>query len=573
MVSRDRLLTLIAYGLVIAIGLAFVVTQFVGVFTESVNWDELALVNRANLTLKLGALEGGGRPGLAVLGLLPFVSGCEDTFPTLMAIRIAWAIVTLGSLGAFYMLLSRALRSAPDRWMIAALGVALIALVPVFMRWSLQVRTDQPAIAAALWGSVALLYSRSRTWLAVVGGALWAISYLFTQKGIYLIGLGGIVALGDLFVDGEFDRRRDLKRMGFLVLGGVAALGAYKLIVPLFFAPAKTVAVGRGLESFAYYRKLFGFRVYESMIPTLYPQLVMLALLVPAIFIAYRRKSAQRRPLLIAIAVATAGVAVGWFHAAAFPYFWMTLGLFPACAIALGWRGIAEMLGRASKLVAIAVWLALLWSAIPYRAEVLHDTQDVQRRPFAFVARNFDASARGFNADGALFCRADPEPFRAYLRETVDKFFNGPGGEQFSQGFINEFRRRPVAFLVESFLLKPFPPSVRTFWDTHYVSYADNVAIPGRRLHGGAGAQIELDIIVGGNYRWFGPGAASIDGHAVEAGGLIALAVGPHVATLTQDTPAALIALAVKDAPGPQAPEFHAILPIAEIVGLRRRWR
>ena len=211
------------------------------------------------------------------------------------------------------------------------------------------------------------------------------------------------------------------------------------------------------LNVFDDYRERFGYRVYRGMLPTLYPHVAGLVLLVLAWWVAYRRRTAHVRSLIVALAVAGLGLAVGAFHAAAFPYFWMTLGLFPACAIALGWPGIAAAWPRIRKPLAIGLWACMLLVAIPYRLEVLEDTQAVQRDTFAFIERNFDTTSRGFHADGGLFCRGDPQPFPVYLREQVERAFGGPDGSRRADVFIAEFRTRQVPFIIDDFLLQPFP--------------------------------------------------------------------------------------------------------------------
>jgi hypothetical protein len=288
--------------------------------------------------------------------------------------------------------------------------------------------------------------------------------------------------------------------------------------------------------------------------------------------VAYRGRTAHLRPVLVALAVAAVGLAVGAFHAAAFPYFWMTLGLFPASAIALGWPGIAAMSPRAGKLIAIGLWGCLLLVAIPYRREVLEDTQAVQRDTFAFIERSFDPTARGFNADGGLFCRRDPEPFPVYLREQVEREFGGPDGDRRADLFIADFRSRPVAFIVDDFLLDPFPARVREFWSAHYVPYYGAASVAGRRLLGRAGSQVEVDIIVPGDYRWSGPGSISVDGVQVNAGATIRLAIGGHATMLVEDAPGGVLTLALAEPPRPSGTPFHAWAPIAEIGGERLEW-
>jgi hypothetical protein len=340
----------------------------------------------------------------------------------------------------------------------------------------------------------------------------------------------------------------------------------------LYGAVPATTRLGDVLNVFGYYRERFGYRVYAGMLPTLYPHLAGLLLLLPALWVAYRRRTAQVRPLIVALAVAALGLAVGAFHAGAFPYFWMTLGLFPACAVALGWPGIAAMWPKASRPIAIGLWAGLLIVAIQYRLEMFEDTQAVQRDTFAFIDRNFDRTARGFHADGGLFCRRDPQPFPVYLHEHVMRTFGGPDGGRQADLLVAEFRARPVTFMIEDFLLNPFPAKVKRFWATHYVPYYGAASVPGRRLRGAAGTQVELDIIVAGDYRWSGPGGISIDGIRLQPGATIPLSAGAHVTMLMEDTPGGVLALALPEPPRPSRAPFHAQGPIAEIAGASRAW-
>jgi hypothetical protein len=556
---------------------ALAATQVAAVFTESVNWDELALFHRTERSASTGMLQGGGRPGLAVLLLIPFVRGCTGTIATIAQARLVWVAVTLGILAALFVLLYGAARASEHRVHAAALGVGMIALVPVFMRWSVQVRTDQPAVAAALWASVALLASRRRPWLAAVAGALFVFGYLFSQKAVYVGALGSAIALSDVIVDRPAvwarESRRIAWRVVWLAVGAALVIFAWLATMTLLYGSVAPLApVGAVLDVFDYYRELFGYRVYVGMLPTLYPHAAALVLLLLALRVAHLRRTAQLRPLLVALAVAAMGLAVGAFHAAAFPYFWMTLGLFPACAIGLGWPAIASTWPTASRAIAVGLWAGLLIIAVPYRIEMLQDTQAVQRDTFAFIERNFDATARGFNADGGLFCRRDPQPFPVYLHEHVMRTFGGSDGDRQADLFIAEFRNRPVAFLIEDFLLYPFPRKVVEFWSTHYVRYSGAAAVAGRRLGGSAGTEIELDIIVPGHYRWSGSGSISIDGIRLDAGATITLSRGGHTATLAVDTPGGVLALALPEPPRPSEAPFHALAPVSEIAGARLVW-
>ncbi len=63
----------------VAVLLLFLLPRFASVFTESINWDEFVMLARAERTLQLGEVVGGGRPGLVTIVLTPFLRGCVDT--------------------------------------------------------------------------------------------------------------------------------------------------------------------------------------------------------------------------------------------------------------------------------------------------------------------------------------------------------------------------------------------------------------------------------------------------------------------------------------------------------------
>src|SRR6185369_2225962 len=101
--------------------------------------------------------------------------------------------------------------------------------------------------------------------------------------------------------------------------------------------------------------------------------------------------SSSRTVPIASWAVLVLGFAVGAFHGGAFPYFWMTLGLFPAVAIGLALGPLIDSydqpLGR-GLLVAAAVLLIV--SGVQGALRVNHDTQRVQRDALNFIDTNFN---------------------------------------------------------------------------------------------------------------------------------------------------------------------------------------
>jgi len=337
--------------------------HLVAVFTESVNWDEFAFLFRGNRSLRTGSLELGGRPGLALLALLPFAGGCDDSVSAIRSARLLWSLVTFASVAGLFYLLRNALplpTVSEPRWHRAAFAVAFLVLVPVWLRWSLQIRTDQWAIAFILWGGVCLLASKERSsWLSALAGGLMMCGYLATQKAVYVSALVGTVVLGHHLIAREWRWKRELGRVGLMMLGGAMVFYVYKLGVSLFNQPYTPISAGVGIsifEVFAWYRKWVGFRVYEAMLPTLWPHMIFLGVLIATSSWAiyerlFRRKQPPRvtrwRELMVAWALLALGYKIMTFHASAFPYFWLTLGLFPAAAVFFAYGPAAELAGIA----------------------------------------------------------------------------------------------------------------------------------------------------------------------------------------------------------------------------------
>ena len=116
--------------------------RWIAIYTESINWDEFALLARAERTVRLGEVVGGGRPGLATLLLIPFVRNCTDSVIAVVHARIAWQVFTLGYLAGVFVLVRRWFvysRNGSSGTSQATLAVVLLAFLPAFVTWSVQV--------------------------------------------------------------------------------------------------------------------------------------------------------------------------------------------------------------------------------------------------------------------------------------------------------------------------------------------------------------------------------------------------------------------------------------------------
>lgn len=563
----------------VALALGIGVSQWLAIRTENVNWDEFAFLDRVQASLRSGRIQGAGRPGLAVLFLMPIVKGCSSGVETAVAARQLWFIFTVAYLAGVFALVWQALRDRRRAWQSAAAAVALLTLVPAFLRWSLQVRTDQPALMFACWGAACLLASLRRPALAAPAGLLFALGYLCTQKAAYVAALALVILVIRLTPDLDLRAARWRQGAAILLLSGagfIATIALFGFVVSRFYEPASVTTFQGGLGTFAYYRRLFGYRAYRAMVPGLYGHLLIIAGLFGALIVSGRRALRHRSDLIASWTVLLLGLAVGVFHGGAFPYFWMTLGLFPAVAIAIGWAALTEAYGAAAGRGILVIAGALLVSSAAPAARALHqDTQRVQRDAESFIARNFNRDARGFQTEGALLCRSDPQPFPAYFADGAARAFGGADGRARTDAFIGEFRSRPVSFLIVHRLFA-FPEAVREFWDAHYVLYKDEVMVPGREIRGRRGGRNPFEVIVPGRYRWIadaGHAPLSVGTTTLQTGETIELRADTYIVTLDGDASSGILALALGEEPQPEGAPFYAPAAIRELDPLYPRFR
>lgn len=562
----SRLALLAALALVL-------VTRVATVYTDSVNWDEFGLLHHVSWSAETGVLHGGGRPGLAVVALLPLLGDCPDEMTVIHRARLLWLGITLLLLAGLVAIVVQLRRDSAARWREAGLAVALLALVPAFLQWSIEVRTDQLALAAGLWGGAALLASRRKPALALLAGALFGLGYLATQKVVYVCLLAGLLALGDLWLMRELRLRREAIRAALALLAAAAMVALFYSAVGLVqggealsTAANETITLAYAVKAFDFYRNTIGYSQYADLLPSLAPHAALLLLLVFASRDSRCRAGQGGRLLLLAWAVLLLGVAVGLFHAAAFGYFWMTLGLFPAIGLALAWRSAQPLLENLAasrrRLLVVGFWCVLTLPALQQTADRLRDTQAVQRSSLAFVQRNFGADEAGFQPEGAIFCRAGERPLPVFYSQLLYQLFgtDEQRAERSVRWLLRHFSERQVRFLVESFRLDQFPAAVREYWREHYLPYRDAVWVAGQSFDGSERTRT-FDLIVEGEYRWLplsGPTSIQIDGQALTPGQLTRLSRGRHQADFGDQAAPGVLVLAIADPPADEGQRFYA---------------
>ena len=557
------------------LALAWIASQYAATRTESINWDEFALFARAVETSRTGHLTTGGRPGLGTLLLVPFAKSCANSAVAIAHARGFWLLFTVGYLLALFIWVRL---SSPQRnWFNALLAVGLLALTPAFLRWSLQVRTDQPALMFAAWAGVLLSLAWRRQWFAVPAGLSFALGYLCSQKAVYLAPLAvGLLSL-QLLRQGKVTMPR-IWRAGTMVglAAGVAFLSIIGLRVALLDGGAQVAnSVQAELGTFAYYRSVFGFRAYIAMLPTLVPQVVLCSMVVLSPLVARVRLTRDQWVVWVtASSILLLGAAVCLFHAAAFPYFWMTLGVFPAVAVGVAWPLIFDVFrGTFGRSVLIAAVPLLLAGALSFAFTLHTDTQAIQRGSMLFIERNFPVEARGFQMESALACRRDPDPFPTFFAQQAINRWTGPGSAERIAAMEQEFRHRPVTFVIKHRIFA-LPEQLDSFLSSHYVLYRREVMLPGRAINGARGETTEFEVFVPGRYRWWPSGSDSrvaIDGEPRTADAPFDLAAGVHSLTIVSAQAQGLVTLAVTEPPEPAGPTFYAVQPIREIDPLHSR--
>jgi len=558
-------------ALVLAALLAVAGLRVAAIHQTAFNWDELVLFDRVVRSAEDGRLRAGGHGGLTELALWRFVVGCSDELATGRAARGVWLVLTILYLAGIGVLLTQLLRGRAGRIHDAAFGVALLGLLPAFLEWSIQVRTDHIALTAGVWGGVLLLASRRHRVLALAAGVCLGIGWCSSQKLAYVAALMALLEVGRLVLAREWRPRRDALRAA-LVAGGLwgtallwhAWLGAHFSALPdRAGAPGLSPRqVGSYLDIFDFYRNTIGYSQYVDLLPTLVAHLALLIALVAASIVAVRERAVDGR-LLLGWAVLALGLAVGVFHAAAFAYFWMTLGLFVAVGLATALGPIRErLLSRRPGWVlpaTLLLWSALVVPAAIQQASMLRDSQGVQRQSLEFVRRNFAPDAAGFHPESGLFC-GGTQKLGVWLSQGIYQTFGAERDEAAERRLMEAFRSEPVHYLVESFRLRQFPPDVRRFWASNYQPYRASVFVAGRRLAGARGERSDFEVVVPGLYRWLpfdGPQAVRIDDQLVEPGETVELGTVPHTARFVEDVPGGVLVLALNEPPADAPRAFY----------------
>ena len=207
--------------------------------------------------------------------------------------------------------------------------------------------------------------------------------------------------------------------------------------------------VGRALDVFEFYRHSLGFSQYRAMLPTLRAARAAAG---------GERGGGRRspgagalagrpRPCCSLFAVLALGAGVAAFHAGAFFYFWMTLGLFPAVAFALALGPLRDALlpagARPRALAAALLWAALaipgaVKAVEPARRHAGRAAREPRLHPPQLRSRATPASIRSARSSAA----PPAAPLPLYFSQTIFRDFVGPQAEANLAHMEQRFRAR-----------------------------------------------------------------------------------------------------------------------------------
>lgn len=551
----------------ITLAIIWSIAHVAAIFTENVSWDEFALLQRVELLSETHRVDGGGRPGALEIMLLPIVTGCRDAIATVHKARILGAAAMLFAILGLFELVRRlrvnSARASHGAW----LAVGLWALALPFQRWSIQIRTDQFGALFGVWAIVALLGTRRPAWSAALAGACFGAGFLFTQKVLYLMLLGAIARC----VRGPLGSRAQIiaagrEALACTVMFAVIVIGSREL-VSMFLTLPPLQRVEHGLRALDDYRRVFGFALHRGLLAASIPHLLATAVLAAASVRALLARSWQRQ-LSLAWALLAAGTGVAVFHSGAFPYFWITLGLFPAVALGASFDAWSDVFPERVRALTVAMFcLCLIAPAAIYTLTILDDTQRPQREALRFTAAELGPPRLGFQLEGALLCRKQSDVFKVYFRPHIEAAFAEPGAAGKISAFIQNFRDKPVHFVIDSHMIGFFPKPITEFWQANYLPYRGPVCVVGRAL--AAGESVRWDVFAPGPYRWLALDAARTA--ELEVGGVklrdrqtIALERGIHELHAVD---AGWLVYAVHSGPSQTSDAFYAYPPIREIIG------
>ena len=219
------------------------------------------------------------------------------------------------------------------------------------------------------------------------------------------------------------------------------------------------------------------------------------------------------------------------FHAARFPYFFITLAPLLAIPGGLLLHQTLVALGRAHPLMSWAGLLgATLTLGVPFAQqhdELLSETSPKQHEGIRELQGLFPPETLAFDPHHTLI-RQRQISAPMYAR-AVNRMKSHPQGPE---SFVKLLRERAPIYYVQGKRTEIMPELVKEHLETHFVRVTSNLYMAGVELE----ASGRFEILVPGRYRYGPPvkagrsgwGPALIDGKPVKVGGVVDLEEGQH---------------------------------------------
>ena len=461
----------------VAKSLVGVITLVMGVrlwlaLVQIFNWDETALLSRSWILLEQGfTVE--SRPGLVRALLLPLFYLFDDHVKLLFAARA----VALVSCGVVFWSVWRLGRLWYGRE-VALLSLFLLSLHSTYLVHSVEIRTEALSSAFCLlafaWAET--VWRQGRPGLAPF--ALVGAGALASQKALYDVIWYAVAKATRRGAD--IPRRWWMKVGAVVVLPAVILIGAVALVAPDDVAPfVERVTVGALEEARTPFYVLWV--QWTFVLKSLQREPVFYALPLLSLPFWFTRNRRRLGRLVSALLLQLTLVGILWFHAARFPYFFITLA--PLWALPAGYQLwlvflALKRLARHSRLVTLLILFPLILSFVlpllPRVGFILKPSNTSQLALVRTLQTHFAPDTRVFDASHLMFKHHQvEEPLFARdirnLRERPD----------WTTDLISRLRVSQPAYFLESKRTDDFPGVLRDYLFTRFVRLGPNIWVAG----------------------------------------------------------------------------------------------
>ena len=452
-------------------------------------------------------------PYKTVLGYylqLPVLEAPHDLWRGMLAVKFEMATAVLLTFLAVTVSLRRRFEGGP-----LLLSTAMLVIMSDFAERSADLRVDTLTALAGVAAFVALIQRR-----AGMAGAITALSFLISQKGVIYLLASGVVLAADFVV--TEDRRASLRR-GFAFGATFAAvLLSYLAIWSMVSSPQTVISAVFGTAAQVALNDVYAIRG-RFWVQTLTRNPLYWLLAGISVPILLRR---WRDPILRSIAVYGAVVLLlGALYRQPWPYFFVILcpTIFVLHAALLQQIDAPRMRRLALTLCLVA---GVAYPLTRLRTTLKRDSAE-QRWTVEFSRAILGSSDRYFAGVDMVWDR-EQEPFEWRWLDAVRAKQLGAKSPSELLAIGLKMRRAPIKLVIGSYRTAALPLPLYNLLDADFQHLWGNVAIYSPRLRPGPFA-----LKFSGSYRLQSPSRTPvfIDGQAMAPGSTVTLGAGPHALT------------------------------------------